>query len=140
MKIDGTGAETLGMSGCDDPVANPSATRFLCIEEPDRERARSPRSRSARGGRRLLALPAGETFLYARWNVRGDRIFAVTEDRRFLTLDSSTGAVLLEQKVPVREGIAGESLLAAACSPDGAIQAYSISSTSSRLYLGRGMS
>jgi len=40
----------------------------------------------------------------------------------------------------LREGIEGESLLAAACSPDGTTQAYSISYTSSRLYLGRGMS
>ena len=78
--------------------------------------------------------------MYARWNALGDRIFAVTTDRRLLTLDASTGAVLREQQVPLREGIGGESLLAAACSPDGATQAYSISYTSSRLYLGRGMS
>lgn len=139
MKVDGTGAEPLGVTGCGSPVADPSATRLLCIEEPGYDalvlHGLVPRD----GGRKLRALPAGETFLYARWSAHGDRIFAVTGDRRFLTLDSSTGVVLQEQKVPLREGIAGESLLAAACSPEGATQAYSINSTSSRLYLSRGV-
>jgi hypothetical protein len=85
-------------------------------------------------------LAAEERILYARWNTRGDRVFVVTKDRRLLTLDSSTGVVLHEQKVPLREGISGESLITAACSPDGATQAYSIAYTSSRLYLSRRMS
>jgi eukaryotic-like serine/threonine-protein kinase len=140
MKVDGTRAEALGVTGCDDPVANPSATHFLCFEEPDDGALVLHGFTPREAGRRLFALPAGETFLYARWNVLGDRIFAVTDKRRFLTLDSSTGAVLREQKVPLRQGIASEFLLGAACSPDGETQAYSISSTSSRLYLGRGMS
>ncbi len=140
MKIDGTGAEALGVTGCDRPVADPSQTRLLCRAEPDRD-ALMLYGLAPRGpGRRLYALPAGGTFAYARWSARGDRIFAVTHDRRFLTLDSSTGEVLREQEVPLREGIAGESLMSAACGPDGATQAYSISYTSSRLYLGRGMS
>jgi hypothetical protein len=91
-------------------------------------------------GRKLTSLTDGGRFAYARWNVRGDRIFAVTFDRRLFTLDSTTGAVLEQLQVPIREGIAGESLLAAACSPDGSVQAYSISYTSSRLFLGRGLS
>ena len=61
----------------------------------------------------------------------------MTGDRRFLTLDASNGKPLAERPVPVREGIAGESLLGAACSPDGATQAYSVDFKSSRLYLGR---
>ena len=36
MKIDGTGAESLGVTGCSGPVADPAATRLLCVEEPDR--------------------------------------------------------------------------------------------------------
>jgi hypothetical protein len=91
-------------------------------------------------GRLVHALPAGEAFVYARWNALGDRVYAVTGGRRLLTLDTSTGALLREEKIPLREGIAGESLIAAACSPDGTIQAYSVSYASSRLYLGRGMS
>jgi tRNA A-37 threonylcarbamoyl transferase component Bud32 len=139
IKIDGTEAEALGVTGCALPVADPAATRFLCIGEPDSNTiVLHPLVRNA-PGRTLFALPSGEAFLYARWNARGDRVFAVTGDRRVLTLDSATGAMVEEQKVPLREGIAGESLIAAACSPDGATQAYSISYTSSRLYLGRGM-
>ena len=140
MKIDGTGEQALGATGCSAPVADPAATRFLCVEEPDGNALMLYGLAPREAGRKLHALAPGERFVYARWASRGDRVFAVTTDRRFLTLDSSTGAVLQEQKVPLREGIAGESLLSAACSPDGSIQAYSISYTSSRLYLGRGMS
>ncbi len=139
MKTDGTAAESLGVKGCSGPVAKPDQTSFLCVTEPDRGvlmlYGLAPRD----SGRRLAALADGG-FVYARWNERGDRIFAVTFDRKLLTLDSATGAVLREQPVPIREGIAGESLVMAACSPDGTTQAYSISYTSSRLYLGRGMS
>jgi eukaryotic-like serine/threonine-protein kinase len=139
MRIDGTRAESLGVTGCGGPVADPTATRFLCIEEPDHSALVLHPLVPGAAGRTLYTLQAGETFLYARWNTRGDRIAAVTAGRRILDLDSSTGAVLLEQRVPLREGVVGESLLAAAFSPDTATQAYSISYTSSRLYMGRGL-
>ena len=139
MKIDGTQEEGLGMSGCVFPAADPAATRILCIGEPDSNTlALHPLTRGSTA-RILYALPASENFVYARWSALGDKIFAVSDGPRFLTLDSATGALLDEQKVPLREGIAGESLIGAACSPDGAVQAYSISYNSSRLYLGRGM-
>jgi len=140
MKIDGTGAEALGVTGCSYPVANPQQTLFLCVLEPDRNALMLYGLARRDRGRKLHALAYGERFVYARWNAPGDRVFAVTGDRRLLTLDSSTGEVLRVQEVPLREGIAGESLMSAACSADGATQAYSISYTSSRLYLGRGMS
>ena len=140
MKLDGTGVEPLGVTGCSGPVASPDQTRFVCIEEPGHSALKLHSLARRDAGRALHTLASGATFVYARWNVLGDRIFAVTTDRRLLTLDASTGAVLREQQVPLREGIEGESLLAAACSPDGTTQAYSISYTSSRLYLGRGMS
>jgi len=140
MKIDGTAAESLGVTLCSGPAADPAQARLLCIEEPDRNAlilyGLVPRA----GKRTLYSLPSDERFAYARWNTRGDRILAVTFGRRLLTLDSSSGELLREQQIPLREGIAGESLLAAACSPDGTTQAYSISYSSSRLYLGRGMS
>ena len=140
MRMDGSGAEALGISQCILPVANPQQTRILCLEEPLRSSLRVVGLAPRDAGRRLHPLPEGAAFVYARWNQSGDQVFAVTSDRRLLTLDAVTGAVLREQVVPLREGIAGESLLAAASGPDGAVQAYSISYTSSRLYLGRGLS
>ena len=140
VKIDGTGAESLGVTGCSGPVASPDQSRFLCVAEPDRATLMVHGLASRDAGRKLFALTDGGGFLYARWNVRGDRVFAVTFDRRLLTLDSATGTVLQQQEVPIREGIAGESVMAAAFSPDGTVQAYSISYTSSRLFLGRGLS
>ena len=140
IKTDGTGRESLGVRGCGSPIANPDQTRFLCVTEPDRGGLMVYGLIPRDAGRKLHTLPAGEGFAYARWDARGERVYAITFGGRLLTLDASTGATLLERTVPLREGILGESMLAAACSPDGATQAYSISYTSSRLYLGRGMS
>ncbi len=141
MKIDGTGAESLGVTGCSGPVADPAATRLLCVEEPDRNvlmiYGLAPRA----PGRRLHTLPAGESFAVCalerprRSDLRG-HVRPTTSHPGCLDGRAFSG----KRKVPLREGISGESLLAAACSPDGATQAYSISYTSSRLYLGRGMS
>jgi hypothetical protein len=140
MKIDGTGAERLEVTGCAGPVADPEAARILCLREPDFGALVLYAFAGGDTGRPLYELPSGETFCYARWSTRGDRVFAVTTGGRFLDLNATTGAVLGESRVPVRGGILGESLFAAACSPDGAMQAFSISNTSSRLYLGRGLS
>jgi serine/threonine protein kinase len=140
VRIDGTGAETLGVTGCSNPLSNPQRNRFLCVTEPDRAALMLYGMTAHDAGRKLLALPEGGRFVYARWNDRGDRIFTVTFDRRLLTVDSETGAVLQQQVIPLREEIAGESLINAACSADGTVQAFSISYTSSRLFLGRGLS
>jgi hypothetical protein len=140
IRVDGTGTESLGVTGCSSPAANPERTRLLCIEESDRSALMIYGLAPREAGRRLYSVANGGSFIYARWSERGDRIFSVTFDRRLLVLNAATGAVLEERQVPLREGITGESLVNAACSPDGATQAYSISYTSSRLYLGRGMS
>jgi Tol biopolymer transport system component len=137
VKTDGSGAESLGATGCGFPTADPQSARFLCFGPPGAETLFVHALSGRDPGRRLVTLPAGEVFLYARWSPAGDRIFAVTSGRRLVTLDASSGAVLREESVPLREGIAGESLITAACSPDGSAQAYSISYSSSRLYLGR---
>jgi serine/threonine protein kinase/Tol biopolymer transport system component len=139
MKIDGTGAQALGVAGCRYPTGDPIGARFLCIGEPDSNTLILHTMSGRDSGRTLYALAPRGLFLYARWSTLGDRIWAVTGDQRLLTLDPSTGAVLHEERVPLRVGIAGESLVTAACSPDGTTQAYSISYSSSRLYLGRGM-
>ena len=143
IKTDGTGAESLGISGCGDPVGDPAGKRLLCTGRPARNTLvvypiAAPGGAS--GVRPLYAAPQSAILVYARWSAGGDRIFAVTGDRRFLTLDASNGKPLGERPVPVREGIAGESLLGAACSPDGTTQAYSVDFKSSRLYLGRNVS
>ena len=140
MKLDGSGAESFGVNG----AAAPWRVRI----SPGSSASRSPTATPSRSTASLRAT-AGENSTHSRkaptsrlrdGTLRGDRVFAVTFDRRLLTLDPATGAVLQQETVPLQEGIAGESLLAAACSPDGTTQAYSISYTSSRLYLGRGMS
>ena len=97
MKIDGTGAEALGVNGCSGPMAGPDQSRFVCIEEPDRNALKiyglAPRD-AGEGSTRCRKAPASR---YARWNLRGDRVFAVTHrsspaDSGFRNRRSAAGA------------------------------------------------
>jgi hypothetical protein len=138
MGTDGKAASSLGAPNCSMPASNPTATSFLCVGEPAGSALYVYPVEKRGEGRKLYALEDSQ-FVYARWNESGGRIFAVTSDRRLLTLDSSSGALLHQEPVPVREGAGYDSLLAAAMAADGSIQAYSISHFSSRLYLCRGL-
>jgi hypothetical protein len=140
MQTDGSGARSLGAAGCGMPTASPSGGSFLCLEAQER---RSLFVYPIKGGRgtRLYELPEGRDFVYARWNGAGDRIFAVARDRRLLTLNSSTGALLREEAI----GLGGTSissqgrLLTAALDASGEVSAYSIIRSSSDLYLASGI-
>jgi hypothetical protein len=122
------------------PTASPSGSAFLCLEGP---RKRSLFIHPIKGGpgSKLYELPEGRDFIYARWNAAGDRIFAVTRDRRVLTLDSSSGALLREEAI----GLGGTSiggqgrLLTAALDASGETRAFSIIRASSDLYLASGI-
>jgi len=139
MRIDGSHEEDLGVTGCSAPAADAGARRFLCLAEPGRSAvALHPLERGGDASP-LFTLPEGESFLYARWSTDGGRIHAVTDASRLLTIDASGGTVLREQIVPILANGAAGSLLTAACGPDCGVQAYSVSHTSSRLFLGRGM-
>jgi serine/threonine protein kinase len=134
METDGRGARSLGAAGCDLPMASPSGSSFVCVAgETKRTLAVYPMERHP--GRKLYELPVGGEFIYARWSVPGDRVFAVTRDRRLLTLDSSTGALLGEETLPVVAATGQDRLVAAALDAEAKIQAYSVWRISSGLYL-----
>jgi Tol biopolymer transport system component len=138
MGTDGSGARPLGARGCSTPTASPSATSFVCVEGERREKlVLHPMGPGP--GRMLHELPKDGEFIYARWNGRGDRIFAVTRDRRLLTLDSSTGALVREDTIPVTGTPGQDRLLAAALDAEADIQAYSTIRSSSDLYLASGI-
>jgi hypothetical protein len=90
-------------------------------------------------GRKLLELPDGGEFVYARWNGRGDRVFAVTRDQRLLTVDSSTGALLGAEEIHMARTAGQDRLVAAAVDSSATIQTYSIHRLSSSLYLASGI-
>jgi serine/threonine protein kinase len=138
METDGSGARSLGAPGCGTPTASPSATSFVCVEGERREKlVLHPMGKSP--GRRLYELPNDGEFIYARWNGGGDRIFAVTRDRRLLTLDSSTGALIQEDMIPLAGTPGQDRLIAAALDAEAEIQAYSTIRLSSSLYLASGI-
>jgi hypothetical protein len=74
-----------------------------------------------------------------RWNGSGDRIHAVTRDRRLLTLDSATGALIREGTIPVSGTPGQDRLIAAALDAEATIEAYSMIRLSSDLYLASGI-
>lgn len=142
MQTDGSGARSLGAAGCGMPTASPSGSSFLCLEGRPR-RSLSIHPIKGGPGLKLYELPdsSEREFIYARWNAAGDRIFAVTRDRRLLTLDSSTGTLLREEAI----GLGGTTLsgqgllLTAALDASGETRAYSIVRASSDLYLASGI-
>ncbi len=138
METDGSGARSLGATGCDAPVASPSGSSFLCVEA-ERKRSLLLRPIQRGPGRKLYELPDGREFVYARWSGTGDRIFGVTRDRRLLTLDSSTGTLLGEEAIGLAGTTGQDRLLAAALDAEGKTQAYSSFRISSDLYLASGI-
>jgi hypothetical protein len=138
METDGSGARSLGGAGCDMPAASPSGSSFLCVQG---ERHRSLFVFPIKGGpgRKLCEIPNDGGFIYARWNGTGDRILAVTRNRRLLTLDSATGAVLQDEAIPLAGTSGQANLIAAALDAQAATRAYSVIRTSSDLYLASGI-
>ena len=138
METDGSGARSLGVAGCDMPIASPSGSSFLCVQG---ERKRSLALYPIKGGpgRRLYELSNDEVFVYARWSATGDRIFGVTRNRRLLTLDSSTGTLVREEAIPLAGTTGPARLIAAALDAEATTRAYSVLRTSSDLYLASGI-
>lgn len=138
MQADGTGLRSLGASDCDHPMASPSGEWFLAICG-DGASVLKVHSMTSEEGRTLLELPRDDVFRYARWNETGDRVYGVTRRRRFLTLDSSSGTLLAEERLPSLGKGEEDYLSAAGLSADGSVQAYSAQRSPSRLYVGQGI-
>src|SRR5262249_34870558 len=130
MARDGTAPKALGVAECYSPSANPSGTAFLCLGGP-RRNVLFVYPLAGGSGRKLHELTGVDRFIYIRWSGSGDRIFATSSDRRFLTLNSSTGAILRSDPIEIPDGASYESLLAAACNMDASVQAFSFSHISS---------
>ncbi|MGH9391258.1 MAG: TolB family protein, partial [Vicinamibacteria bacterium] len=135
IETDGTGARSLGAAGCNMPMASPSRASFVCVGGKG---TLSVHSMNDRSRRKLYELADGGEFVYARWNGTGDRIFAVTRDRRVLTLDSSTGSLVHEETLPLAAPVQGR-LLDAALDANAGVQAYSVIQKSADLYLASGI-
>ena len=133
METDGTGAVSLGATGCDLPAADPAITRFVCVYGTEgRELRVFPISRGE--GRTLFELPFGSRFKYVRWDAAGNRIFAVTNNRAALTLEATSGRVLSQETLPLAGAGLYDKLIGAAFSDDAKIQAYSVAARSSTLF------
>ena len=138
MATDGTGARPLGVTGCSAPTAHPSGGSFLCLGGPEGRALLEYRRGASSPPRTIHELAGDVAFVYARWSESGDQIFVLTSDRKLLTVETSSGAIVREELIPFAEGVGDESLIAAAVSSDAKIQTYSISHFSSRLYMSRG--
>ncbi|HEY7862200.1 MAG TPA: protein kinase, partial [Thermoanaerobaculia bacterium] len=138
MAKDGSSPSSLGARGCDLPQADPSGRSFL---------ARCGEGKIAlhvfplgKGeGRALHARPDGAEIIAARWDASGRRIFAVTQNLRFVTIDAASGAVLAEEPIDLGEPSGADSLRTAAIGPDASRRVYSFDRYSSGLYLADGL-
>ena len=138
IQTDGTGARSLGAEGCDMPSPSPSGRSFVCRAGVAKNALYVyPMEKGA--GRKLYEVPDRNTFVAARWNGTGDRIFAVTDDLRLLTVDAATGRTVAEEAVDLGGAVGSDSLIAAAMSPDATVQVYSFERFSSGLYLAYGL-
>ncbi len=136
---DGAGERRIAV-GCDGPSANAAGSAFLCVggTQDDVLFTAPIPSAGEVATHTVRALVDGGKFIYARWNGAGNEIYALTSQGRVLTLDPVSGGVLRDDPVPLEEGIATGSILAAAFSDDRTVQAYSVGRRSSHLYLLRG--
>ena len=138
METDGSGARSLGATGCDAPIARPSGTDFVCQGGEDK-RALFIYPMEKGPGRKLVELREGGELIYARWSATGDRIFAVTRDRRLITVKASTGSVVSTEVLSLAGSAGYGAVLTAALSADGMVQAYSTMRSSSGLYIVGGL-
>jgi hypothetical protein len=132
IETDGTGGRSLGAEGCDLPMASPSRGSFVCVAPGS---SLFIHSMSDGSGRKLYQPADGQEIIFVRWNGAGDRIFAVTRDRRVLTLDSSTGSLVREETIPLAATPVHGRVLAAALDANAGVQAYSVIQKSSDLYM-----
>jgi serine/threonine protein kinase len=138
METDGSGARSLGAAGCILPIANPSGTSFVC-RGGNQPRTLYLYPMEPGAGRRLYELQSGGDIAYIRWNSSGTEIYAVTQDRYFLAIDSSSGAVKRRTPLDLGEDSGNEPLLAVAMDADASVQAYSLDRFSAALYLATGL-
>ena len=138
IRTDGSGLSLVGAQDCDLPQPNPARNAFVC-EGGTGNRAIFVYPMDGGPGRKLHELSGGRRFWYARFNGRGDRIYAVASDREFFTLDAQTGRVLAQETLPppLEEGYS--ELIDATLDSEASIQAYSLNLYASHLYLASGL-
>lgn len=133
IETNGTGTRPLGAKGCDLPKASPALTEFLCICGEERN-ALFVYPLNKGKVRELYRAAGNARFHYARWSDSGGQVFAVTRERKLLTIDSSTGALLKEEILPLPPSGVYGTFYRAAINGDGTVQAYSVARSSSGLY------
>ncbi len=133
IRTDGRQLRPLGAPDCALPIPNPSLRSFVCEGGPGFATI-FVYPMDGGPGRRLFEHPAGKRFWYARFDSTGKRIFAVASDRKFFTLDSTSGKVLAQEALPVPESLGYAELIDASLDAEGSIVAYSLNVYSAQLY------
>jgi hypothetical protein len=138
MRIDGRDTRALGAKGCDLPMANSAGDQVVCAGGAGH---RSVFLVPIGGGRprELYRTATPARLRYVRFDDRGDRVFAVTGDRHWLTLDAATGALLRDVILTGPEVADDAILYTAAISASGRVVAFSTPKLSSSLFLVSGL-
>jgi hypothetical protein len=138
IRTDGSGLSPVGAPDCDFPQPNPGRNALVCEGGPG-NRAIFLYPMDGGPGRKLHELSGARRFWYARFNARGDQIFAVASDREFFTFDAQTGRVVAQEILPTPQQEGYSELIDAIFDADAATQAYSLNVYASHLYLASGL-
>ncbi|HEY7368995.1 MAG TPA: protein kinase [Thermoanaerobaculia bacterium] len=130
IRTDGSELRALGAPDCALPRPSPSLQSFVCEGGP----ALFVYPMEGGPGRKIFEHPAGKRLWYARFDSSGERLFAVGADRKFFTLDATSGRVLREETLPVPKSLGYAELIDASVDPEGSIVVYSLNVYSSQMY------
>lgn len=133
IRTDGSQLRALGAPDCALPQPNPSLQSFVCEGGPEFA-SLFVYPMDGGPGRKIFEHPAGKRIWYARFDSTGDRIFAVASDRKFVTLDATSGRVLRQETLPVPKSLGYAELIDASLDAEGSIVAYSLNVYSAQMY------
>ncbi len=133
IRTDGSRLRALGAPDCALPQPNPSLQAFVCEGGPEFATL-FVYPMDGGPGRKLFEHPAGKRLWYARFDSTGGRIFAVASDRKFYTLDATSGRVLREETLPVPKSLGYAELIDASLDAEGSIVVYSLNVYSGQMY------
>ena len=138
VRIDGTGARSLGVTGCGHPAANRAGTEFACIVDGTFD---AIRVHPLGGGpeRMRIRVDSSDRLVSVAWSADGENLLGVTEKSRLLVVRAADGFQTREETLPLPEEAGTRRITSAVLNGDGTFQAYSFVRAQSGLYLCLGL-
>jgi serine/threonine protein kinase len=125
-------AVVLAIEDCEAPLASPGGATIACVGGRGRELRSHPRS----GGARTLARLDSGRIIDARWHRDGHALFAMTTDRRLLTVDADRATIVKSEDLAYGSAGPYDRLIGGAVDDVGRARVYSLTRSSGILFIG----